>query len=273
VSEAAKPGVEPREAGTAARTEETLSPQFDSSQFDARLPQLSRGKRLQIPLIAGAVYAVIRTIGPTIRFETLGERHYHDAHVRRERVIAAFWHRCIFSAVWYWRGRGIVVLNTTHFDGQWTRRVIERLGFGTVQGSSTRGGVAGLMDMARKLDEGLDVAFTIDGPRGPRYVAKPGPVILARRTAQPIVVFHVGLENARTLEKAWDLFQIPHFFTRAIMVVAPPIYVPTNAASDVIHSKQAEMQTMLERVRDVAETWFEKSPQERERLRQEWNRL
>ena len=80
-----------------------------------------------------------------------------------------------------------------NFDGQWTRKVIEWLGFGTAQGSSSRGGLRGLTVMAQRLAEGKHVAFTIDGPRGPRYVAKPGPVILARRTGWPISVFHIGV--------------------------------------------------------------------------------
>lgn len=239
--------------------------------FDTRLPQLSAWRRAQIPVIATTVYGVVRAIGPTIRFELLGER-YHAASVERgERVIVAFWHRCIFSAIWLFRGRGAVVMNTTNFDGQWTRRVIERLGYGTAQGSSTRGGLSGLMAMARALEGGRDVAFTIDGPRGPRYIAKPGPVMLARQTAQPIFVFHIGLEHAWTLERTWDQFQVPKPFTRAVGVGAPLIYVPRDADSEVIHQKQAEMQSSLERVRDIAESWFQASPEARDRLRRALN--
>jgi lysophospholipid acyltransferase (LPLAT)-like uncharacterized protein len=258
VKESAKPGVPAGNEGV-------------NVQFDARLPRLSAWRRAQIPLIAGAVYGVVRTIAPTIRFELLGERYHRPAVERGERVIVAFWHRCIFSAVWLFRGRGAVVMNTTNFDGQWTRRVIERLGYGTAQGSSTRGGLSGLMAMGRALEEGHDVAFTIDGPRGPRYVAKPGPVMLARQTGQPIFVFHIGLENAWTLEKTWDQFQVPQPFTRAVAVAAPLIYVPPDADSEMIHQKQAEMQAALDRVRDIAEGWFRSSPEEKERWRRELN--
>jgi hypothetical protein len=162
-------------------------------------------------------------------------------------------------------------MNTVNFDGQWTRRVIERLGFGTAQGSSSRGAIEGLTVMAQRLDEGKHVAFTIDGPRGPRYVAKPGPVILARRTGKPISVFHVGLKRAHTFKKSWDLFQIPYPFSRAVMFVAPPIYVPIDADSEVIHAKQREMQSALERVRDAAESWFSLSEAEQDRQREEWS--
>ena len=138
----------------------------------------------------------------------------------------AFWHRCIISATWYWRQRNIVVMNTTNFDGQWTRRVIERFGYGAA-GISSRGGLRGLaVVMAGRSRGGFDCAFTIDGPRGPRYVAKPGPVMLARRTGKPVFVFHIGLESAHTFEKAWDLMQIPHLFSRAVMIGAPLVYVP-----------------------------------------------
>lgn len=240
--------------------------------YDTRLPQLSRWRRVQIPWIAGAAWTLVRVLGPTLHFEELGGHHYGQLHARGECAIAAFWHRCILPSIWYWRNKGVVVMNTTNFDGQWTRRVIERFGFGTAQGSSSRGGLRGLAVMARRLEEGLDVAFTIDGPRGPRYVAKPGPVILARKTRQPIFLFHIGLERAYALKKSWDLMQIPKPFTRAVIVVAPPIYVAADASSEEMDRKYAEMQRTLERVRDIAESWFTLGDEERQRLRAQWNR-
>src|SRR5690348_571908 len=247
------------------------TPETVSVHYDTRLPQLSRWRRMQIPVIAWSVYGAIRTIGPTMRFEVLGWQHAQRAYDRGEHLIGTFWHRCIFAATWWWRNRGVVVMNTTNFDGQWTRKVIERLGFGTAQGSSSRGGLKGLVVMARRLEEGHDVAFTIDGPRGPRYVAKPGPVMLARKTGQPIFMFHVGLERGTTFQKSWDLFQVPHFFTRAIAVIAPNIYVPRDASPEVMEQKHQEMQRSLENVRDVAESWFQLSDAARERIRRERN--
>jgi lysophospholipid acyltransferase (LPLAT)-like uncharacterized protein len=226
---------------------------------------------MQVPIIGAAGYWLLRLLGPTLRFEILGWQHAEGVYDAGQRCILAFWHRSIFSAIWWWRRRGVVVMNTTNFDGQWTRRVIERFGYGTAQGSSSRGGLRGLAVMAQRLDEGRDVAFTIDGPRGPRYLAKPGPVMLARRTGQPILLFHIGLSRAHTLEKSWDRFQIPYPFSRAVMVVAPPIHVPHDARREETERKHAEMQAALERVRDVAESWFDLSELERDRLRAEWN--
>lgn len=210
-------------------------------------------------------------LGPTLRFDVVGRPNVVRVHESGRRCILAFWHRGILSATWWWRNRGIVVMNSTNFDGQWTRRVIEGVGFGTAQGSSTRGGLRGLAMMARQIEHGHDAAFTIDGPRGPRYVAKPGPVMLARRTGAPIVCFHVHPERAHTFEKSWDLFQVPHLFSRVALVIAPPIDVPPEAGRETVERKHAEMQQMLERVRDAGDSWFSLSSSEKERVRTRWD--
>ena len=254
------------------KTTEDAGAQNVAVHYDTRLPKLSLGQRIQIPIIGWIVWAVIRILGPTLRFEVLGgQQAGRDYRPDQPPNVYAFWHRCIIAGAWYFRNRNAVLMNTTNFDGQWTRRVIERLGYQTAQGSSTRGGLRGLAVMAKRLDEGLDAAFTIDGPRGPRYIAKPGPVMLARRTGRPIILFHAGLERCWTLKKTWDLFQIPKPFTRAVIVIAPPLAVDVDADREMVEEKHREMQKILERLRDVAETWFSVTEAERERERAIWN--
>jgi len=254
----------------AAKSAERREEQPLNVHYDTRLPKLTRWQQLQVPLIGWAGYWLVRTLGPTLRFEVLGFERIERVYTAGRRCIFAFWHRSIFPIMWWARHRGIVVMNTTNFDGQWTRRVIERLGYGTAQGSSTRGGLRGLAVMAQRLEQGLDVAFTIDGPRGPRYVAKPGPVMLARRTGCPIVVFHVGLERAHTFRETWDLFQLPYPFSRAVILFAPPIEGPSDADQETMARKHAEMQAALERARDAAESWFAVSAEQRDRERAAW---
>ena len=243
-----------------------------NTHYDTRLPQLKWSRRIQIPLIAAVVYSMIRLLGPTLRFEVLGWHHAEKVYASKKQCIWAFWHRVIIPIVWWYRNHGVVVMNTTAFDGQWTRKVIEWLGFGTAQGSSSRGGLRGLAVMARRIQEGKDCAFTIDGPRGPRYIAKPGPVMLARKTGAPIMVFHVGVDRGRTFEKTWDHFLLPMPFARAVILFAPPIFVPKDASVELMDAKHAEMQKELERVRDVAEAWFTQSNEERERHRAEFQK-
>ena len=242
-----------------------------SAHYDTRLPTLPWSRRIQIPLIAAAVYSVIRLLGPTLRYEVMGWQHAERVYASKKQIIWAFWHRVIIPIVWWYRNHGVVIMNTTAFDGQWTRKVIEWLGFGTAQGSSSRGGLRGLAVMAKRLSEGVDCGFTIDGPRGPRYVAKPGPVILARKTGCPVMVFHIGVDRGITFEKTWDHFLLPKPFARAVILFAPPIYVPPDANPEALEAKHTEMQRELERVRDIAESWFSMSDKERDLVRAEFD--
>jgi lysophospholipid acyltransferase (LPLAT)-like uncharacterized protein len=241
-----------------------------SAHYDTRLPALPWSRRAQIPFIAAAVYSLIRILGPTLRYEVLGWHHADAVHASGKRIIWAFWHRIIIPIVWWHRNHGVVVMNTTAFDGQWTRKVIEWLGFGTAQGSSSRGGLRGLAVMARRLEEGLDCAFTIDGPRGPRFIAKPGPVMLARKTGCPVMVFHIGVNRGKTFQKTWDHFLLPMPFARAVILFAPPIYVSADADPQQLEAKHAEMQGELERVRDIAESWFSLTDSQRNAHRQQF---
>ena len=124
--------------------------------------------------------------------------------------------------------------------------------------------------MARRLEQGVDCAFTIDGPRGPRYVAKPGPVMLARKSGCPVMVFHIGVDRGKTFTQTWDHFLLPAPFARAVILFAPPIYVRADAGPEMLEAKHAEMQRELERVRDIGESWFSLTQAERDKIRAEF---
>ncbi|HXN65857.1 MAG TPA: lysophospholipid acyltransferase family protein [Candidatus Acidoferrales bacterium] len=242
-----------------------------NTHFDVSLPQYSRWRRIQIPVIAASVYGVLRVVSPTLRFEVLGCQHVERAWTARRSCIWAFWHCAIFGVLWRFRNRGIVVLNSTNFDGQWMRRVLDRLGYGTAQGSSTRGGLRGLAVLAQRLAEGKDAAFTIDGPRGPRFVAKPGPAMLARRSGSPIGLFHMSYERSTTFESTWDHFQLPRPYSRVVAVFAPLMEVPPDTSREALEQKNEEIQRQLERIRNFADSWFSLSKQEQQRQREIWN--
>jgi lysophospholipid acyltransferase (LPLAT)-like uncharacterized protein len=239
--------------------------------FDTRPRELPVWRRAQIPVIAGAGVALVRTIGPTLRIETPGWVHANRVHAAGRQCIFSFWHRGLFPMLWNSRDQSIFVLNSTNFDGQWAARVTRAMGFGTVLGSSSRGGLRGLATLAQRIAEGHDAAVTVDGPRGPRYVAKPGPVLLAQRSGAPIICFHAHSDRAYTFKRSWDLLQIPFPFSRVVVAAGPPIEVPAKADRGMLHHKLEEMQQMLEGLRDTAESWFSLSPEERERTRAKLN--
>ena len=216
----------------------------------AREERFTRWQRFLIWLIGWAGYLLIRVLGPTLRYtvsiEDGGPRHWYLAP-----VIYPFWHRCLIPACFLWRNKRIAVLTSTSFDGEYIARILDKFGYTPVRGSSTRGGVRGLLGIQKELESGHAVAFTIDGPKGPMYVAKPGPVLLARVTGLPIVCFHVALEDPWVLTKSWDRFMIPRPFSRALLRISKLIHVPPDAQDlDCYHQ---EMQAALDRAREYAE--------------------
>jgi len=203
-----------------------------------------------IGLIGWAGYLVIRVLGPTLRYavsiEDGGPQHWYVAP-----VIYPFWHRCLIPACYMWRKKQIAVLTSTSFDGEYIACILRRFGYTPVRGSSTRGGVRGLLGVQQELESGHAVAFTIDGPKGPMYEAKPGPVLLARTTGLPLVCFHVALEDPWVLRKAWDRFMIPRPFSRALLRISKLVYVPPD--TEDLAPYHAEMQAALDRAREYAE--------------------
>ena len=191
---------------------------------------------------------VIAVIGRTIRWESEGDSHLDDIYKSGHRAIFTFWHGRIFPATYYWRNRGIVVMTSMNRDGEAIAQCIKRFGFGAARGSSSRGGFRALAEMAREIRHGRDCAFTIDGPRGPKYVAKQGPVLLAMKTGAAIFCFHISLKRKIQL-KSWDEFQIPLPFTRALVLKAQPIWVPTDAPEADLRNLHEQMQATLDRLR------------------------
>jgi lysophospholipid acyltransferase (LPLAT)-like uncharacterized protein len=144
-------------------------------------------------------------------------------------------------------------MTSRSFDGEYIARIIESFGFKAVRGSSSRGGVRALLGMHTVIEAQGVAAFTIDGPRGPIYVAKPGPTLLARNTGEPIRCFYVAVRDAWILN-SWDRFMIPKPFTRAHVRWSAPISVPSDTSSEELQRYHAEMQDALERAQAVAES-------------------
>jgi lysophospholipid acyltransferase (LPLAT)-like uncharacterized protein len=209
-------------------------------------------ERLQLFLISWAGYLLIRLIGPTLRFSVQLEPGALSDGRHAERAIWCFWHRCVIPASYNFRNLNIAVMTSRSFDGEYIARTIQKLGFGAVRGSSSRGAVGALLGMRRELELGNPVAFTIDGPRGPRYVAKPGPVLLAKKTGVPIDCFYVAPERAWVLN-SWDRMLIPKPFSRAHVHMSSPIPVPSDASDELMNALHQQMQQALERCRKKAE--------------------
>ncbi len=230
-----------------------------AADAESRQLRLTHLQRIQLALVSWLASAVVGLIGRTLRMTIT----YEEGSIRGLDAIAPgiypFWHRCVLPATWLFRNRGIGVLTSLSRDGEYIARVIRRFGFVPIRGSSSRGGQRGLLEMETMVKAGGAVAFTIDGPRGPRYVAKKGPVMLARLTGVPITAFYVALEKPWVL-KTWDAMLIPKPFSRAYVRVARNIFVPPDADDETMDHYHAEMQASLQRITAFAESQFSPYP-------------
>ena len=183
-------------------------------------------------------------LGSTFRWKAEGAEHY-DAVLRSGRQpIMAFWHGRILSATCYWQRRDIVVITSENFDGEWIAGIIERFGYGTARGSTSRGARRALLQLTRDMRAGRPAAFTIDGPRGPANVAQPGAVWLAKATGNPVVPFHIEADRAWTLN-SWDRTQIPKPFATVAIAVGEPFNVPEDADADGVDAARLDLETRL----------------------------
>ena len=212
-------------------------------------------QRIRISVATWVGYLATAVIGRTLRWELYGWENWEAARHAGKGLIYTFWHREICSAVWFWRKRGIVVMTSQNFDGEYIARIIGKYGYGAARGSSSRGASRALVEMIRQLKHGRDAAFTIDGPRGPRFVAKPGSVILGRATGAAILCFHISPLHSHVFRKSWDLFQIPRPFSRTAIFIAPPIFVPRDADDGEQVAKLQEVQLALEELQRKGEDW------------------
>jgi lysophospholipid acyltransferase (LPLAT)-like uncharacterized protein len=210
-------------------------------------------QRILLWMIKWAGYLAIATICRTLRYSISWEDESIPTNtIYRKSGIYSFWHRCVFPAAWMWRDLGIAVMVSRSFDGEYIARIIEKFGFIAVRGSSSRGGAEGLLGMREEVANGRPVAFTIDGPRGPKYVAKPGPVRLSRATGIPMIAFFVALDDAWIL-KTWDDFMIPKPFSKALVRVSQTIQVPGDASDEEAGEYHRQLQAALERITKFAE--------------------
>ncbi|MGC2161225.1 MAG: lysophospholipid acyltransferase family protein [Silvibacterium sp.] len=215
----------------------------------------SFGQRIALWIVPRLTALVLAAIGITLRFQVIAEDGAVPA-TPPAKGIFCFWHRCTLPSGWYFRKFRCSILISQSFDGELIARTLGLLGYNSVRGSSSRGGFAGLLSLQGVLETGQPVVFTADGPRGPIYQTKIGPVKLAQMTGEPIGSFYLLPERAWVL-KSWDRFLIPMPFSRVAVSWARSIAAPPkDADAAVLEAARVELNNALERARSQAEAHF-----------------
>jgi lysophospholipid acyltransferase (LPLAT)-like uncharacterized protein len=200
-------------------------------------------KRAEIATIAAVGVPVIAALGASLTWRVEGLDHLQfDGNGRRP--IMAFWHGRVLTATYFFRNRGIVVMISENFDGEWMARIIESFGYGTSRGSTSRGGQRALLQLKREMEDGRPAGFAVDGPRGPARKVQPGVVWLAKLTGNPVIPFHMEASKFWSLG-SWDRTQVPRPFSTVALVVGTPIIVGADADESQIELKRAEVERAL----------------------------
>ncbi len=192
-------------------------------------PTYTFTQRLTLFVVPRLASLLIRLLGSTLRYEDIIAPGVTPGSQIPGPVVYAFWHRCLLSCAYYFRGQKIAILISRSFDGELIARTVERLGFIAIRGSSSRGGAMALKQIAEEYGRGTRCAITADGPRGPNMVAKPGTAQFAQLVGTWVGTFYVLPLRAWEL-KTWDRFLIPKPFSR-VLITWPP-HVPADAVTE-----------------------------------------
>jgi hypothetical protein len=204
----------------------------------------SRIKRLEAAAISSLGYRLIAALGATLRWRTEGLEHFDAVVESGRQPIMGFWHGRILPATYYFRRRGIVVMTSENFDGEWIAGIIERFGYGTARGSTSHGGRKALVKLIREMAAGRPAGFTLDGPRGPARVAQPGAVWLAKATGNPVLPFHLESNRHWTMN-SWDRTQIPKPFATVSIAMGEAFDVAPDADDDAIEAARRKLEERL----------------------------
>ena len=212
-------------------------------------------KKLKTKLGGLGVYALMRRWMSTLDYQKL----LYDPTVDpvdpgfQPPVIYAFWHEYIPCPVYLRPHCRVAMLISRHRDADWLGEAAHHMGFRIVRGSTTRGGSAAIRELVQASRQ-MSLAITPDGPRGPRRRVAPGCVYLASRLQLPLVVFGVGYDRPWRVP-TWDRFAVPRPYSRARVVMSPPLRVPADLDRDSLEKHRQSVEAVLHRLTDEAEDW------------------
>lgn len=183
--------------------------------------------------------------------EVFGSEHLASAYREHGQAILAFWHNRLLVLPFIYRYRmhlkNLVAMASRSRDGDFVASFLDRFGFHTIRGSSSKGGGRSFTQAIRMARQGYDIAIATDGPRGPIYQVQPGVIKLAQITSLPIVPASYQVSIGRELS-SWDKFIVPGPFTKLAFEIAPIITVPRRAGKDQVEQIRIQLQSQLEQL-------------------------
>jgi lysophospholipid acyltransferase (LPLAT)-like uncharacterized protein len=214
-------------------------------------------ERVLLFLVSHLGAMLILLLGRTWRLSWVGQETVEAARAKTGNgsVIYAFWHGRMLALCYSHRKQNIHIMVSEHRDGEMIAQTVQLLGFVPVRGSTTRGGLKALFRIAERATAGNDVAITPDGPKGPSCYVQPGVITLAQRTGMPIIPVANGASFKKNLS-SWDRYLIPLPFSRVVIQLGSPIYVPKVISEEDLEQKRLQVEGAITALTQQADLFF-----------------
>jgi lysophospholipid acyltransferase (LPLAT)-like uncharacterized protein len=203
-------------------------------------------------LIGALLWFIARMISRTVRLQTKNAEIMREFEKDGKGAILITWHGRTMVPANYFRNRGYWALISLSRDGDIQNRIFKLFGFHTIRGSTGRGGVKAVLQMAKKVREGGILSYAPDGPRGPSHKVQEGTIFLAERCGCPVIPLGFSA-NPRKLLKSWDKYLIPKFFAKGAMVLGEPIFVPPNMTDEQKQEIALKIEEAINQAEEEAE--------------------
>lgn len=209
----------------------------------------SRSQRLTLAFLPSLATVAIKSLLFSCRWQVSGREHWDAAIAAHGRVIIAMWHESSAFASYYFKKEKFCALASQSFDGELAVRLVAAFGHTFVRGSSMHGGSAALHGLADALGQGQNVTLTLDGPKGPRHLAKPGVAILSARTQAHVIPIAFSVEPVHHL-RSWDRFPLPLPFARIRVLIGPALAPPQNDSPESVEAARLQTEFTLNSLHD-----------------------
>ncbi|MCK4359470.1 MAG: lysophospholipid acyltransferase family protein [Candidatus Cloacimonetes bacterium] len=174
---------------------------------------------------------IVKLLGPcliniligSLRIHGIDKKYQANAKKKYGTVIYAFWHNRLLILSYAHRFENIHILISKHKDGEYIALAISGLGYKSIRGSTTRGGMRAMVELNRAASQ-YDIGITPDGPSGPKEEVQDGILYLAYKTGKPIIPVSCNAKYKWVLN-SWDNFIIPKLLSPAKIIYGKPIFV------------------------------------------------
>lgn len=182
---------------------------------------------MKVQIIAQIIYYLIRLLNLTYRYEFIGlenKKRAKDFHPNKSFVYAV-WHQNLIGAIFSHIGEQFTMIISESKDGELVAVTCEKFGHIPARGSSTRGGKRALVEIVKTIKRGVPGALTVDGPKGPPHVVKPGVIEIARLAQCALLPLSPYAKDYWYFKKSWDHFRVPKPFTKIVIVIGEPVFI------------------------------------------------